>query len=296
MPLLLRSILLFILTSQNANANELLALTTIKPLHSLLNNIMQGVAKPQLLITDNQSIHNYQLRPSQRRLLSKAQIVFYANEHIESFIPALASSLNAKRFINLSKTPKLKLLPFRKLGQQHLHAHAKYDGHIWLSPANAKIIATEMKKQLSNIYPQYENTFAHNLKQLIHKLSQLQQQVSQQLQNIHDKPYVIFHDAWQYFENEFNLKNGHYVSSGAEHKTGIKHLSKLRQQISQLRIRCMYYEPPHIPKLIARLSAKNNIEILPLDPLALQYKAGSELYFRSIKQVTTQFVSCLSRQ
>ena len=292
----LLSLVFLLCSSPVINAATPLVVSTIKPLHSLLSNIMQGVAEPQLLIADNQSIHDYQLRPSQRRLLSRATLVFFASEHVESFIPALQASLSDTRFVNLSLVPALKLLDARKLGQQHLHADADRDGHIWLSPGNAKIIAAAMSTQLSQIDPQHEPIYQQNLKQLTQRLSVLQQQISQQLKDYQHKPYLIFHDALQYFEDEFNLRNGSFVTSSAEHKMGIKYISALRQKIIQKNIHCIYYEPPHIPKLIYRLTAQQDITLLPLDPLALRYEAGTELYFSSIKHIAKQFESCLSRE
>jgi len=282
--------------SHAASATSPLVVSTIKPLHSLLSNIMHGVAEPQLLIADNQSIHDYHLRPSQRRLLSRAKLVFFASEHVESFIPALQTSLTNTRFINLSSIQALKLIAARKFAQQHLSTHTEADGHIWLSPHNAKIIATEMSAQLSQMDVQHRDIYQKNLSQLLIRLTTLQQHVSQQLQDYQYKPYLIFHDALQYFENEFNLHNGHFVTSSAEHKLGLKYVSRLRQDITQKNIHCIYYEPPHIPKLIYRLTAHQNVTLLPLDPLALQYKAGTELYFKSIEHIAKQFISCLSHE
>jgi len=292
-PTKLLCTLFILLFNYSANAQMPNVVASIKPLHSLLSNIMQGTNKPELLIADNQSIHDYQLRPSQRRMLAHADWVFYASNHVESFMPALQSSISKTKFINLSSIKGLQLLPSRTIETNHPHHHADADGHIWLAPANAKIIAQFMSQQLSKRYPEYADIYQQNLARLLKRLTNLQRTISQQLKPFNQHHYLLFHDALQYFEHEFGLNNGRFVTSSANHKMGIKYVSALKKMIIKNNIRCIYYEPPHIPKLIYRLTQQQPASLLPLDPLALQYNAGTELYFKSLKHIATQFESCL---
>lgn len=267
-------------------------LASIKPLHSLSRFIMQGLPQPQLLIADNQSIHDYQLKPSQRRLLANADVIIYASNHLESFLVPLQKNLNNSLFINLSKIDGLRLLKSKSI-QPH-NQHADDDPHIWLSPFNAQIISRFISQKLTEIDPNNAALYQQNLTLLLDKLKQLEIDISAQLQPIQNQPYLLFHDAFQYFENQFHLSKGLYVTSSADHKMGIKYIRSLKQRIKQSNLHCVYYEPPHIPKLINTLLQGPKIQILPLDPLGVQYTAGIDFYFKHLRHIADKLVSCLN--
>ncbi len=268
---------------------------SIKPLHSLVSFIMQDVGTPRLLITDNQSVHDYQIRPSQRRLLAKADMIIYASNHVETFIPALQKSLKDKTYINLSAIKNISLLDARSLNHS-AHGHRDKDGHIWLSIDNALRIAQYISQRLTQDDPQHTAVYQRNLTQLQPRLLQLKQHIERQLKPLQDKPYLIFHDAFQYFEQEFHLSHGYYVTTSADHKMGIKYIAALKRSIRQQNIHCVYYEPPHIPKLINTLTSGQAVKLRALDPLAVTFKPGPDLYFKHIQHIADQFQSCLNSE
>ena len=265
---------------------------SIKPLHSLVSFIMQDVGKPRLLIDNNQSIHDYQLRPSQRRLLAKADIIIYASNQVETFIQPLQEHLTDKTYIQLSAIDNIMLLNARSFKYAD-HDNRNKDGHIWLSTDNALYISQYITQRLIQHDSENAHIYQRNLTSLQTALTQLKKDIKRQLTPLQNKPYLVFHDAFQYFENEFNLKRGYYVATSANHKIGIKTITILRRHIQQENIRCIYYEPPHIPKLINTLSSGQDVELLPLEPLATTFPPGPDLYFKYIQHIADQFQSCL---
>ena len=145
-------ILLSFLMMANSHAKPAEILVSIKPLHSLVSNITEGVNQTRLLLTHQQSPHHFQLLPSQKRLINKADIFFYSSDNIETFVPALKNTTQNLQFIQLSHIPGINALSVRGFHDHDTHNSAEVDGHTWLSFHNAKIISQHITKTLSTTH------------------------------------------------------------------------------------------------------------------------------------------------
>jgi len=149
-------------------ASDLKVLVTIKPFHSLVSGIMQGVSEPRLLIEGNNSPHSYALRPSSAENLQWADLVFWGGEMLEGFLTKSIQSLASRaKLVSLQETKGLKLWPLRsgKGWQAHeetnsiedhsaedeLRSSFGTDPHVWLDPQNAKIISRKIAQVLTEI-------------------------------------------------------------------------------------------------------------------------------------------------
>lgn len=283
------------MVSQAKSAN---VLVSIKPLHSLISHITEGTNPTTLLLSKQQSAHHFQLRPSQKRLINQADIFFYSSDIIESFVPALKNTTKDLQFINLSELPGLNTLPIRGF-----HSHASHemnedddeaiDGHIWLSIQNAKTIALRVTVILSMISPEHTLRYRENLNSLLIKLEALKQENIKKLQGLNDKHFLVYHDAFQYFEDENSLTGAHFVTTNPEHAPGIKRVKTLRKIIRDNNIQCVFYEPPNIPKLLHTLTENQPAKILSLDPAGLKIPAGKTHYFQLLRQTASTLSECL---
>ncbi|VAW73491.1 Zinc ABC transporter, periplasmic-binding protein ZnuA, partial [hydrothermal vent metagenome] len=275
-------------------------LVSIKPLHSLISHITAGISKPELLLSQQQSAHHFQLRPSQKRMLNRADVFFYSSDNIEGFVPALKGSTDNIQFIQLAQTPGIKTLAARSLhahGDSHREAHssehAHIDGHIWLSIENALRFSQYAAKILSDIDPQHSAHYQKNLTNLILKLKKLRKSNLQLLHSIRDEPLLFYHDAYQYFELENKLTQSHFITTGPEHVPGIKRIRALRQLIKTQNIRCIFYEPPNIPPLLDTLAEDRPVKFAALDPVGSQLPPGKPHYFKLMRQTAQTLYSCL---
>lgn len=266
---------------------------TLKPLHSLVSSLSQGIIQPALLLDSMQSPHDYQLKPSERRLLESASIIIYASDNIESFIEPLRSSLGSRQLIALDKLPDMPLLPARGT---HIDHDADNDGHIWLSPVNAIVIAKQLAGKLAQIDPANRDRYFSNRDRLLQKLDILHKQVAQQLLPVHDQPFLQFHDALQYFERDFSLTQGVTVTSDADNAPGARHIRTLQQKIRDKNINCFLYEPPQAPKLLQTLDVNHRATMQALEIHGSQLAAGEDLYFKLIQDIATQIHECLQNQ
>ncbi len=288
------TLLLFFITA-NSYAKPTEVLVSIKPLHSLISNITDGVNQTRLLLTQQQSPHHFQLLPSQKRLINKADIFFYSSDNIETFVPALKNTTNHLQFVQFTHIPKI-----NTLGTRSFHSHTKHnsidiDGHIWLSIDNARIISQYVTDILSKKSPEHAIQYNKNLDTLLLKLDKLKQENQFKLKKFKHIPYLVYHDAYQYFEVENKLTGARFITTDPENHPGIKRIRNLKTLINTENIQCIFYEPPDIPSLLNVITENRSVKLSALDPAGLQIPMGKQHYFQLLRQTATTLSYCLSQ-
>ena len=285
-------LLLFFISSSSI-AKPVKVLVSIKPLHSLISHITDGVSQPKLLLDQQQSPHHFQLRPSQKRMINNADIFFYSSDNIEGFVPALKETTKRLQFIQLSKLTEINSLPVRSFHSHHNHISSDRDGHIWLSIENAKLISQYVADILSKHSPEYALRYKENLNTLLTRLEKLKRENMKLLGKHSNTPYLVYHDAYQYFELENNLTGAHFITTNPEHSPGIKRIKELRKLIESENIQCIFYEPPNIPPLLNTLTENKSIKLSAIDPSGSQIPMGKPHYFQLLQQTAVILDNCL---
>ena len=285
--------ILFFPFQLNADTPDILV--TLKPVHSLVSALMLDVGEAELLMDNFQSPHDYSMRPSDRRRINQADIIIYVSPDIEGFMPAIHSSLKNKKLIRLIDIPGLKLLDARAFDSHTKGNRHHNDGHIWLSIDNAIIISQYLAEILIKRDANNHQKYRTNRDTLIFQLKQLKADIQEKMQTLHNQPFLTFHDAFQYFEHEFELTSGHFVTTSPDQKAGIRHITFLQKKIQQLDIHCVFYEPPHIPKIIKTITEGSQIHLIPLEPLGIKYAAGEKHYFKLLNDISNNLYKCMKQ-
>jgi len=289
------SLLIFISPWQ-LHAGTAKILVTLKPLHSLVSALTLNISEPELLFDSLQSPHDYTMKPSDRRRINRADIIIYASPSIESFMPTLQSSLSHKKIINLTNIADINLLQARAFdlhGDKKMRHHS--DGHIWLSVNNAIIISQYLSREFIKLDGDNAKKYRSNSRHLITRLKQLKKELQLQMQPVSSQPFLMFHDSFQYFENDFKLTAGLFVTTSPEHKVGIRHIRDLKNKIQQQNIRCVFYEPPYIPKIIQTITEGQAVQLTALEPMGIEYQAGHEQYFKLLRNISNKLYHCLKQ-
>lgn len=273
---------------------------SIKPLHSLVAGVMQGVGKPELLVKGGGSPHGYVLRPSEAQVLSRAQLVVWVGPELESFLEKPLATLGHKaQQLELSEKLKASLLPLREGGSweahshhhaagdddhdaevHHEHEHGEFNPHLWLDPAMAKRIVTLTADALSQIDPARRDRYQDNAKQMIERLERLDLRLKKQLAPVKDTPYIVFHDAYQYFESAYGLNAVGSLTIDPERKPGVKRIKEIRAKINSLNARCVFSEPQFQSRLVATVIEGTKTRTGILDPLGADIPEGVDAYFQ----------------
>jgi len=182
--------------------------------------------------------------------------------------------------------------------------HEKEDDvHIWLSPDNAvKIIKKinkelslfkKINKELSLFFPENAKTYSQNANQMIKRINQIKDELKNELSAIKDKPYVVFHDAYQYFETSFDLNAVGSVALEGDIASSPKQISFIKDKIVKLKASCVFQEPQFDSKLVKIVVEGTNAKIGTLDPLGVNIKSGENFYLQLLKNMAKSLKDCL---
>ena len=284
-------LLLLPLQAQSAPATLRVA-ATVKPIHALVAGIMQGAGEPSLIMNTGASPHHYTLRPSERRTLAGASLIFWVGPELETFMPRILHSLDAtSTTIALIEADGLIRLPVRT-AHHHTTTAAHNDPHIWLSARNAHILVDVIADALIKADPANAAIYNANRKRLHQRITQTDSLIRQQLAG-KTSAFLSYHDAYQYFEQAYGLNNAGFVSSGDELSPSAKYVQQLRDKIRQQQLHCLFYEAPNRPALVDTLTHGLEVDVHELDAIGLRQQAGENAWFEIMHALAQAYESCL---
>lgn len=291
---------------------------SIKPIHALVAGVMQGVAEPKLLVQGGASPHNYSLRPSDARAIAKADMVVWVSPRLESFLEKPLQNLakNAKH-LTLVEVIEGPLLEIREGGaweghhheheavhheheaEHHDHNDKEHDNehadevnpHIWLSPVLAKQIVSSTARVLSELDPAHQQLYAENSSKLQARLDKLDSELKARLAPIKTVPYVVFHDAYHYFENTYGLNAVGSITIDPERAPGAKRITEIRAKIKDLQARCVFSEPQFESRLAQTVIEDTGARTGILDPLGADLAPEENSYFVLLNNLADNLIS-----
>jgi zinc transport system substrate-binding protein len=294
--------------------------STIQPINSLVNAVIGNTGKTISLIPAKASPHEYKLKPSDTKKLQNANIIFFVSDHLETSLTKVFKNLPKNiKIINLMEDAGIKHLAIRDNEawerHDHHHRHGDHDDydkhvkkdddhdhdkhskkhddhddhekeddvHIWLSPDNAVKIIKKINKELSLFFPENAKTYNQNANQMIKKINQLKVELKKELLGIKDEPFIVFHDAYQYFETSFDLNAVGSVALEGDIASSPKQISFIKDKIVKLKASCVFQEPQFDSRLVQIVVESTNAQIGILDPLGVNIKSGENFYLQLLK-------------
>jgi len=289
-----------LIVTSNAISSEIVV--SIKPLHSLVSAVTEGSNSVSLVIDGSMTPHNFALKPSHAKLLNNAKIFFYIDDEFESALKKTVRGLpKSVKVIRVSKIKKLRLLSTRADDNwkedghdHHDHGHNSNDLHVWLDPNNAIEIIKSITKELSAIYPENINTYKKNAKNIIKEIKTTDVLIKSMLEPIRNKPYIVFHDAYQYFEKAYSLKSVGSILVDPELPASAQRIIKIRSKIKSLNAHCVFKEPQYRAKIVKTVIDGTTTKIGILDPLGADIKSGPDMYTNLLKNIAENLNACLN--
>lgn len=283
---------------------------SIPPLHSLATMVMDGVAVPDLLLKGGASPHSYALRPSESRRLAGADLVIRGGDALEVFLRkplrTLARSASILTVVDIDGLEKLALRDSgawalgekdrdhdHDHGHRHGHADDDIDPHVWLTTGNARKIATAIAARLAELDPPNAVTYRRNAVQADMQLSALAVELDARLAPVRRAPFIVLHDAWQYFEHQFRLNGVGAISVSPERPPGARRLVALRARMASAGAQCVFSEPQFPAAVVGTLVRGTTARTAVLDPLGAGLNPGVELYPRLMRDLAQTLVECL---
>ena len=175
-------------------------------------------------------------------------------------------------------------------GHHDGHNHGEFDAHIWLDPANAKEMVLEISHELSEIDPSNKSKYEDNASKTIVALDKLIEEVDKSLSK--DISYIVFHDAYQYFEKRFGVIPAGALTLNPDVLPGAKQIADIQDVINDKGIKCIFSEPQYNPKIIETLGNDMNISTGVMDPLGAYIDAGPSMYSDLINGIANSIKDC----
>ncbi|MGP1257121.1 MAG: zinc ABC transporter substrate-binding protein [Kiloniellales bacterium] len=323
--------------------------TSIKPVHSLVAAVMEGVGTPHLIIEGGGSPHTYSLRPSDARALEQAEAVFWIGPDMETFLVRTIDELAPQaQHVALQEVEDLIRLEFREggpfeahvhgdhehhdhdraghdhaashshdhsesdghdhshdhdhahendhqheHGHGHAHGHSAFDGHYWLDPVNAQHFVRRIAEVLIDVDPDHAETYRQNAAATDRRLSELTEEMATMLSPVADRPFIVFHDAYQYLEARFDLNTVGSITISPEVAPGAGRIAEIRNRIDELEAVCIFAEPQFEPRLVNLLVEETTARSGVLDPLGSDLSDGPALYFDLMRRNAEALRNCL---
>ncbi|WP_426154948.1 zinc ABC transporter substrate-binding protein [Pseudomonas sp. TSRC2-2] len=280
---------------------EVKVLTSIKPLQLIAAAVQDGVAIPEVLLPPGASPHNYALRPSDVRKVQSVDLLYWIGPDMEGFLPRVLGGRSLPS-VAVQDLPGLKLRHFgadnhshSEEADEHDHDHrpGSLDAHLWLSPVNARVIADKMAADLSAADPANAQRYQSNAKAFDERLDALDQRLKKRLANVEGKPYFVFHEAFDYFEDAYGLKHAGVFAVAAEVQPGAQHVAAMRKRLQEVGKTCVFSEPPLRPRLAETLVSGLPVKLAELDALGGYAPATAQGYEQVLEKLGNDLAGCL---
>lgn len=276
----------------------------VPPVHSLVAAVMAGVGRPQLLISGGRSPHDYALRPSDAQALAGADVIIWVGEGLDGMLTKPIASLGASaRVLELLQLPGIERLPLRH-GGVWSHDTAEHgallagavDPHLWLDPGNARRIVVATAALLAAADPADAARYRANAAETERRIAALQGELARQLAPVRQRPFVVFHDAYHYFDHAFGLQAVGALSIDPEQPPGARRLLALRSLVQARGAICVFSEPQFPSPLLAAITDGTTVGHGVLDPLGAALQPGPDLWFELMRDLANNLTACLSPQ
>jgi len=354
-----------LLTGSTAIADSPRVVTDIAPVHSLVSRVMDGIGKPDLIVPNETSPHDYRLRPADAEALESAGLVFWMGEGLTPWMERALDSLSGEAtIIELLALDETVTLPFREgaLFDAHDHSehdnhddhddhdhdkehddhddhddhdhdkehddhddhddhdhdkehddhddhddhdhdkehddhaghdHGEFDPHAWLSTDNAKTWLNVIAAKLSSVDPANAGGYFANASEAIAELDALDKEVDEMLDTVRGGKFIVFHDAYQYFETVYDFPASGAISLSDASDPGAARIAEIAKRIEGENIQCVLSEPQFNANMVDTVMAGTEAKTEVIDPLGFGIEPGASLYTKLIKGMATSLVNCL---
>ena len=292
--------------------SKLTVLSSIKPVQAMVSAIAGEHVLTHQLIPDFASPHNYTFKPSDMRQIESADVIFRIDEHFEVVLNSAFEDLkNHSKVISLAENPAIRLL---RTTEEHKHSehdeehseeqHETADMHIFTSPKNAMVMAKVIADTLSNLEPKNAESYQRNLQRFKDKVTKVSNKIRLELEPVKNKPYVVFHNSWQYFGRYFGLQSPTVVDFQENVTAGGRTVKNIRNEIISKNIRCIFKEPSTpqsrvnvlTENLSDDISSKQNgngIKNVEIDVLGRNIQINQDSYVTWLSYMGEQVKQCL---
>ncbi|WP_338548940.1 zinc ABC transporter substrate-binding protein [Roseovarius phycicola] len=304
----------------------------IAPVHSLVARVMDGVGEPDLIVQPGASPHEYSLRPSEAAALQAADLVLWMGKDLTPWMEGAIDTLATNASVTtLLEADGVKLLDFREGAlfeahdhddheehakdddheehasdkdhdhdhEEHAHDdhaghdHGEHDPHAWLSPENASTWLNVIAAQLSAVDPGNAGSYFANASAARTEMEALSAEIKATLEPARGGSFIVFHDAYQYFESDFDFPASGAISISDASDPSPARIAEMQGRIREEGVDCVLAEPQFNAGLVAAVLDGTDANTGVIDPLGAMLEPGKALYPQLLLNMAKTLAECL---
>jgi len=302
--------------------------TDVTPIHSLVSQVMAGVGAPDLLVQSGASPHNYSLSPSEAQALQEANLVFWVGEGLTPWLERSLDNLSLdSRKVELLEVVGTTTYAFREGATfdahddndhnkekegghdahddlQHderteddHHEHSGTDPHAWLDPANGKVWLDAIAVALADKDPENAAQYLENAAAGKADIDAAVSRIEITIDQLKDRQFIVFHDAYQYFEKRFGIPAAGAISIGDASKPSPARIAEIRGVVTDLNVGCVFTELQYSPGIVKAIFGGTGVNTSGvIDPLGSGLATGANLYPDLLIKIADGLQSCLGEK
>ena len=174
------------------------------------------------------------------------------------------------------------------------HGQTGFDPHGWLDPVNAIAMARMIASALAELDPAGAAGYERNAEDLARRLAELNEEIESELAPVRGLPFIVFHDAYRYFEDRYGLSAVGSAVLDPEHSPSARRILELRERIREFGVTCVIGEPNLNRRVIDTIVEGLDVRVGIVDPSGVTLDEGPDVYFRLIRAMASVFKDCLS--
>ncbi|AYQ56129.1 ABC transporter substrate-binding protein [Bathymodiolus thermophilus thioautotrophic gill symbiont] len=257
---------------------------SIKPIHSIVSSLTQGITEPKLLLKANQSAHHAHLKPSQLSLLNQADLAIFIHPDFEEGLKKVLANLDVGKTLIIGNMKKISLIH-----NQHQKA---INYHLWLDINNMQIFAKKLIEKLIEIDPDNRSKYTTNLNNFNKNSNTLKQTIGQKLSAYKSKTLASYADTFDYYTHANQLKKSVNITNYHDEKLSIFKMIKAKKTMKNTQTKCLLATTEVSKKRLHSLTEGLTINSTNIDIMGFDVAQGSEHYFKLMHNITNKVTQC----
>jgi zinc transport system substrate-binding protein len=289
----------------DADAKPAIVVSTIRPINSLVAAVMDGVGTPTTLVPSDELPESFLLHDQDEKALRQVDLIFWIGPALEaSLVHPFADPEVGARIIELGETEGLLAFPPRRGAEWEQPPGSRNppgegsepagaDGHFWLDADNAKLMVGRIASALTDVDFAHAEAYRMNAAELRKRIDALDKELSQTLASLRDRPFLVLHDDFQYFEARYGLQGvgSIRIDAGAISQDRLKEVAA---KVARLHATCVIGDTPGDDDLLRAIADAAGVKTARIDIYGGNLKEGADLYFKAMKEIAAGFASCLA--
>jgi len=276
----MKSLILILFLSSNVIASVKVSVS-IKPIHSIVTLLTEGVTVPDLLIDDNQTAHHFFMRPSHARKITNSELVVLVDKNFEKGFQKITSNLDNGKIFYFSDASK------KMINLKHdEHDEEILNPHLWLDRENVVSFAKNLSHKLMEIDPSNKKILQKNLDLFLKKFSEVSRI---NLLNEDKKMVILQSNSTEYFLNDNNIKDFKIISNNHEGHISMKKYNEIITLSEGNKIACVVVDDNSNSDVLKNLAKELNTQIVFVDIVGHDTKD----FYKFFQSISERFSTCL---